>query len=115
MADKKEKDERRLREQHQQQLQAQQEQYKNLMEAKMDELRRERDAMAERNDNTANMVKMMGEMLKSRDQEMSQLTKAVIEIANRPPTVIEKDSGGGILSIIPDAIKGIASLFFKKP
>ena len=114
MEEKKEQDEQRLRDQHQQQLQAQDEQYKNLVEAKMDQLRREREAMAGKNDNTAAIIQIMGEMLKSRDQEMAQLTKAMMEVANRPPTVIKKDSGPGFLSIIPEAISAIGSLFLKK-
>ena len=115
MAEKKEKDEQRLREQHQQQLKAQEEQHRNMMEAKMDKLRREREAMkAQRDNTTGDIIKVMADMMKSRDQGLTQLTQAVIEIANRPPVVIEKDSGGGFLSIIPEAIKAIGSIFALK-
>lgn len=82
-----------MNEQYQLELQAQREQFENLTAANMEELRREREVMASQKDNASAMIQMMGEMIKSRDKEMTQLTKSILELANRPPVVVEKEGG----------------------
>ena len=82
-----------MNEQYQLELQAQREQFENLTAANMEELRREREVMASQKDNASAMIQMIGEMIKSRDKEMTQLTKSILELANRPPVVVEKEGG----------------------
>ena len=93
ISQKKVEDEQRRQEQHQLEMQAQKEQFENLMAANMTEIKREREAMTSQKNSSDALVQMMGDMLRSRGKEMAQLTKSMLELANRPPVVVEKGTG----------------------
>ena len=74
-------------------MENQKQQYENIMKANMEELKQEREAMKSNSDQTGAMIKMMSDLIMSRDQQVADLQKTVLELASKPP-VVSNTSGG---------------------
>ena len=82
---KQEEDRQRLEEQFRADMEAQRLQMQNMMTANMDELRKDREAIAEQNQTLKQTMDQMREATDQRNAQITELQKQIIAIASRPP------------------------------
>ena len=82
---KQEEDRQRLEEQFRADMEAQRLQMQNMMTANMDELRKDREAIAEKNQTLKQTMDQMREAMDQRNAQITELQKQSIAIASRPP------------------------------
>lgn len=91
---KQKEDRQRLEEQFRADMEAQKDQMQNMMTANMDELRKDREAIANQNLTLKQTMDQMRESMDKRSQQITDLQKQIIAIQCRPPPP-PPPSGGG--------------------
>ena len=94
---KQEEDQRRMREQFERDLEVQKQQMDNMLEANMNELQREREAMAQQNRSLEEAVQGMKSAMEARNNEVQALQRSIEALNNRPVQVVKRGRGGCIV------------------
>lgn len=85
LQEKQEEDRKRLEEQFKADMEAQREQMHNMMTANMEELRKDREAIVEQNQTFKEAMEQMRLSMDKRNDQIIELQKQVVALANRPP------------------------------
>lgn len=87
---KQEEDRKRLEEQFKADMEAQREQMHNMMTANMEELRKDREAIVQQNQTFKESMEQMRQSMEKRNDQIVELQKQIVALANRPPPPPQK-------------------------